>query len=84
MEEYGEDIHTPYLNNSHIVYRMNGAHPLCIACHSYNFFVDDAPQVLTWQITPPREPQAIEALATSCRESGYDLHATLELAQSAG
>jgi uncharacterized protein (DUF1800 family) len=54
--------------------------PAChqfVARHLYNFFVADEPQVPAWQITPPRDPQAIEALVTSFRESGYDLRATL-------
>jgi uncharacterized protein (DUF1800 family) len=54
--------------------------PAChrfIARHIYNFFVADEPQVPAWQIEPPRDPEAIDALATSFRESGCDIKAML-------
>jgi uncharacterized protein (DUF1800 family) len=54
--------------------------PAChrfVARHLYNFFVADEPQVPAWQITPPRDPQAIDALATSFRESGGEMKAML-------
>jgi uncharacterized protein (DUF1800 family) len=54
--------------------------PAChrfIARHLYNFFVADEPQVPAWQITPPRDPQAIDALVTSFRESGCEMKAVL-------
>jgi uncharacterized protein (DUF1800 family) len=54
--------------------------PAChrfIARHIYNFFVADEPQVPAWQIEPPQDPEAIDALATSFRESGCDIKAML-------
>ena len=56
--------------------------PAChrfIARHLYNFFVADEPQVPAWQTTPPRDPQAIETIATAFRESKYDLRSTLRV-----
>jgi uncharacterized protein (DUF1800 family) len=56
--------------------------PAChrfIARHLYNFFVADEPQVPSWNITPPRDPQAIDLLARTFKESGYDLSAVLRV-----
>jgi hypothetical protein len=56
--------------------------PAChrfIARHLYNFFVADEPQVPSWSITPPRDPQAIDTLARTFKESGYDLRAVLRV-----
>ena len=46
--------------------------PAChrfIARHLYNFFVADEAQVPAWQTTPPRNPEAIDTVATAFRES---------------
>ena len=48
-----------------------------LARHLYNFFVADEPQVPAWSIEPPRDPQAIETLATAFRESQYDMRSVL-------
>ena len=48
-----------------------------IARHLYNFFVADEPQVPAWSIEPPRDPRAIDILATAFRESHYDIRAVL-------
>jgi hypothetical protein len=56
--------------------------PAChrfIARHLYNFFVADEPQVPAWQTTPPRDPKAIDTIATAFRESKYDMRATLRV-----
>jgi hypothetical protein len=56
--------------------------PAChrfIARHLYNFFVADEPQVPSWQITPPRDPQAIDTLARAFKESGYNMRAVLRV-----
>jgi hypothetical protein len=56
--------------------------PAChrfVARHLYNFFVADEPQVPSWKITEPRDPEAVEALATTFKESGYDLRAVLRV-----
>jgi hypothetical protein len=54
--------------------------PACarfICRHLYNFFVADEPQVPAWSIEPPRDPQAVEALAGVFRDSNYDIRSTL-------
>ena len=56
--------------------------PAChrfIARHLYNFFVADEPQVPAWMTTPPRDPEAIETIATAFRESQYDMRSTLRV-----
>ena len=56
--------------------------PAChrfIARHLYNFFVADEPQVPAWQTTPPRDPEAIDTIATAFRESNYDMRSTLRV-----
>jgi uncharacterized protein (DUF1800 family) len=56
--------------------------PAChrfIARHLYNFFVADEPQVPSWSITEPRDPQAIDTLAKTFKDSGYDLRAVLRV-----
>ena len=71
--------HTGNLNGEDII-DIIVQQPACarfIARHLYNFFVADEPQVPAWQITQPRDPGAIDALATSFTESGYDMRAVL-------
>lgn len=54
--------------------------PACgrfIARHLYNFFVADEAQVPAWSIEPPRDPKAIDTLATAFQESKYDMRAVL-------
>ena len=54
--------------------------PAChqfVSRHLYNFFVADEVQVPAWQMTPPRDPEAIDALASSFRESGFDMKTVL-------
>ena len=50
-----------------------------IARHLYNFFVADEPQVPAWSVTPPRDPDAVETLAKTFTESGYDIRAVLQV-----
>ena len=50
-----------------------------IARHLYNFFVADESQVPAWSVTPPRDPQAIDLLATALRDSDYDMRLVLGL-----
>jgi uncharacterized protein (DUF1800 family) len=83
-EDHDEDEktflgHTGNLNGEDII-NIIVQQPACarfIARHLYNFFVADEPQVPAWQITQPRDPEAIDALATSFTESGYDMRAVL-------
>ena len=54
--------------------------PAChrfIARHLYNFFVEDEPQVPAWNIEEPRNPAAIDELAASFKDSGYEMKAML-------
>jgi uncharacterized protein (DUF1800 family) len=67
----GEDI-------INIVVQQPACHRFVVR-HLYNFFVADEPQVPSWQITPPRDPQAIDTLATTFKESGYDMSAVLRV-----
>ena len=47
--------------------------------HLYNFFVADEPQVPSWDITPPRDPDAIQALMQAYNESNYDIRSMLRV-----
>ena len=54
--------------------------PACasfIARHLYNFFVADEVQVPSWNVTPPRDPAAIDALADSFVKSDYNVRSML-------
>src|SRR5262245_10871451 len=56
--------------------------PACgrfVARHLYNFFVADEPQVPAWSIEAPRDPQAIDLLATTFRQSNYDIRSVLRV-----
>ena len=50
-----------------------------ISRHLYNFFVADEPQVPAWSVTPPKDPDAIETLASAFTESKYDIRSVLEV-----
>ena len=45
--------------------------------HLYNFFVADEPPVPSWNITPPNDPAAIDALVDAYNESGGEIRAML-------
>jgi hypothetical protein len=47
--------------------------------HLYNFFVADEPQVPAWNITPPRDPEAIETLIQTYNESRGDIRSILRV-----
>ena len=52
------------------------AHPATarfVARHLYNFFVADEPQVPSWSVMPPQDPEAIELLAQTFVDSGYEM-----------
>jgi uncharacterized protein (DUF1800 family) len=54
--------------------------PACatfICRHLYNFFVADEPQVPSWKIEPPQDPQAMAAMTKAFRESSFDVRAVL-------
>ncbi len=50
-----------------------------ICRHLYNFFVDDEPQVPSWQGTPPRDPEAIHTLERAFVESNYEIRSVLRV-----
>ena len=47
--------------------------------HLYNFFVADEPQVPSWNITPPRDPEAIQTLVQAYTASHYDIRVVLRV-----
>ena len=72
---------TGNLNGEDIV-RIISEHPACagfIARHLYNFFVADEAQVPAWSVTPPNDPEAVDLLANTLRENGYDMRTTLRV-----
>ena len=50
-----------------------------IARHLYNFFVADEPQVPAWSVTPPQDPEAVDLLAKTFEDSGYQLTPVLRV-----
>ncbi len=50
-----------------------------IARHLYNFFVADEVQVPAWQDTPPKDPDAVNAIVDAFVKSGYDMRSTLRV-----
>jgi uncharacterized protein (DUF1800 family) len=50
-----------------------------IARHLYNYFVADEAQVPAWDVTPPRDQDAIDALAKAFVDSGYNITAVLRV-----
>ena len=50
-----------------------------IARHMYSFFVADEVQVPAWQVTPPRDPVAVEIIANALAESDFDITHTLRV-----
>ncbi len=58
------------------------AHPATaqfIARHLYSFFVADEVQVPAWQVTPPRDPGAVETIASALTESNFDMSHALRV-----
>jgi uncharacterized protein (DUF1800 family) len=47
--------------------------------HLYHFFVADEPQVPSWDITPPRDPEAIRTLEQAYFDSNYDIRSVLRV-----
>ena len=50
-----------------------------LARHLYNFFVADEVQVPSWNITPPKDPEAIEALVQAYNQTGGDIRSILRV-----
>ena len=53
--------------------------PRFLSRHLYNFFVADEPQVPSWSITPPGDPDAIEALVKAYNDSNGDIRSMLRV-----
>ena len=86
-EEDHDDGEKTFLGHSG---RFNGEDIIDIICqqpatarficrHLYNFFVADEPQVPSWSVTPPEDPEAIETLARAFTESNYDIRSVLRV-----
>lgn len=63
------------------------AHPATaqfIARHLYSFFVADEVQVPAWQVTPPRDPEAVEVIANALTESDFDMTDALRVLFNSG
>jgi uncharacterized protein (DUF1800 family) len=50
-----------------------------LARHLYNFFVADEPQVPSWNIMAPRDPEAIQTFVQAYNESSYDIRSVLRV-----
>ena len=50
-----------------------------LARHLYNFFVADEPQVPSWNITPPRDAEAIDTLVQAYEDSNFDIRTVLRV-----
>ena len=50
-----------------------------LARHLYNFFVADEPQVPSWNITPPNDPEAVNQLINAYDDSGGDIRSILRV-----
>ncbi len=71
--------HTGNLNGDDII-DIIVQQPACakfISRHLYNFFVADEPQVPSWNVTPPQDPDAIDTLSNAFLESGGDIRHVL-------
>jgi hypothetical protein len=49
-----------------------------IARHLYSFFVADEPQVPAWSVTPPNNPEAVQAIADNLMASDYHIGTALK------
>ena len=70
--------------------RFNGEDIIDIICqqpatakficrHLYNFFVADEPQVPAWSVTPPNDPEAIDTLMKTFKDSDGDIRSVLRV-----
>ena len=73
--------HTGDFNGEEIIDMIckHPATPRFIARHLYTFFVADEPQVPAWETVPPRDPQAIEAMAEAYFNSDYKIGSMLRV-----
>ena len=73
--------HNGHFNGDDIIYIIvqQPATARFLSRHLYNFFVADEPQVPSWNITPPQDPEAIETLMKAYNESNYDIRSVLRV-----
>ncbi|MXY20186.1 MAG: DUF1800 domain-containing protein [Dehalococcoidia bacterium] len=71
--------HTGNLNGEDIIDIIIQQEPTFrfLARHLYNFFVADEPQVPAWDIEPPNDPEAIDALVEAFKEGNGDIRTVL-------
>ena len=50
-----------------------------LARHMYNYFVADEPQVPSWNIIPPGDPEAVDTLIKAYNDSNYDIREMLRV-----
>ena len=55
------------------------ATPRFLARHLYNFFVADEVQVPSWNITPPKDPEAIQALVQAYKDSNGEVRSVMRV-----
>ena len=73
--------HTGNFNGEDIINILadQPATPRFLARHLYNFFVADEAQVPAWNITPPRDPEAIQTLVDAYNASKGDIRSILRV-----
>ena len=73
--------HTGNFNGEDIINILANqpATPRFLARHLYNFFVADEAQVPAWNITPPRDPEAIQTLVDAYNDSKGDIRSILRV-----
>ena len=73
--------HTGTFNGEDIIELLadQPATPRFLARHLYNFFVADEAQVPAWNITPPRDPEAIQTLVDAYNDSKGDIRSILRV-----
>ena len=71
--------HTGNLNGEDIIDIVVRQEPTFrfLARHLYNFFVADEPQVPAWDIEPPNDPEAIDALVDAFKEGNGEIRPVL-------
>ena len=71
--------HTGNLNGEDIIDIVVQQEPTFrfLARHLYNFFVADEPQVPAWDIEPPNDPEAIDALVEAFKEGDGEIKPVL-------
>ena len=71
--------HTGNLNGEDVIGIIIQQEPTFrfLARHLYNFFVADEPQVPSWDIEPPNDPEAIDALVEAFKEGNGEIRPVL-------